>query len=436
MKSKDLDKNKIGSDITSLIKRLFPICRSITGNGVRETLAILSEKIPLNITETPSGTVVNDWEVPDEWNINEAWIKDSKGNKIICFSNSNLHVLNYSAPINKKVTLSELKEHVFTLPDQPDLIPYRTSYYNKNWGFCMAHNQLIKLKDDEEYTVFIDSTIEPGSLTYGEYLLKGDINQEVILICHICHPSLGNDNLSGIAVATALYNCLKDQKLKYSYRFLFTPATIGSITWLSQNEETIKNIKHGLVLTLLGDEGKFNYKKSREGNTQIDEIVQNVLKLTTKEYKILEFSPYGYDERQFCSPGYNLPVGRLSRTPFAEYPEYHTSADNLDFIKEDKMVESLEKLLNIVSIIENNKNYINLKPKGEPQLGKRGLFRSISGQSNMKNYQMALLWILNQSDGNHSLLDISNKSGIDFDEIKFAADALENVQLIQDINVN
>lgn len=298
----------------------------------------------------------------------------------------------------------------------------------------MSHNQFESL-EDELYNVFIDASIKPGYLTYGEYLLKGETDEEVILICHVCHPSLCNDNLSGIAVATQLYKCLKQQNLKYSYRFLFIPATIGSITWLSQNEDNVNKIEHGLVLTLLGDEGKFNYKKSREGNYEIDSIVENVLKNKFEEYNILEFSPYGYDERQFCSPGYNLPVGRISRTPHAEYPEYHTSADNMDFVKEDKMVESLEIVLHIISTIENNATYLNLKPKGEPQLGKRGLFRGISGQSNMKNYQMALLWVLNQSDGNHSLLDISNKSGIDFDDIKFAANALENVELIKKMSL-
>ena len=434
MKTNSFDKKKVGTDISNLIERLFPICRSITGDGVRETLSIIAEYIPLKITEVKSGTKVNDWEVPDEWNIKDAWIKNSSGEKIVNFKDSNLHVLNYTEPVNKKVTLSELKEHVFTLPDQPDLIPYRTSYYDRNWGFCMSYNQFESL-EDELYSVFIDASIKPGFLTYGEYLLKGETDEEVILICHVCHPSLCNDNLSGIAVANELYKCLKQQNLKYSYRFLFIPATIGSITWLSKNEDNVNKIEHGLVLTLLGDQGKFNYKKSREGNYEIDNIVENVLKNKLEEYNILEFSPYGYDERQFCSPGYNLPVGRISRTPHAEYPEYHTSADNLDFVKEDKMVESLEIVLHIISTIENNAIYLNLKPKGEPQLGKRGLFRGISGQSNMKNYQMALLWVLNQSDGYHSLLDISNKSGIDFDEIKFAANALENMNLIKRISL-
>jgi aminopeptidase-like protein len=427
------DKKKAGNKIISLIERLYPICRSITGDGVRETLSIISDFIPLNISEVSSGLKVNDWEVPLEWNIKDAWIKNSKGEKIIRFSDSNLHVLNYSEPINKKLTLSELKEHLFTLPEHPDWIPYRTSYYERNWGFCMSYNQYLTLEDGE-YQVNIDSTIEPGHLTYGEYLLKGETEEEVLISSHVCHPSLCNDNLSGIAVAVSIFNYLKQQKLHYSYRFLFIPATIGSITWLSRNEDKLDKIKHGLVLTLLGDRGKFNYKKSRRGNTEIDQTVENILRNKSHEYNILDFSPYGYDERQFCSPGYNLPVGRISRTPHAQYPEYHTSADNLDFVKEDKLADSLEMLLNVFSVLENNATYLNLKPKGEPQLGKRGLFRGISGQSKMKNYQMALLWVLNLSDGNNSLLDISDKSQLDFNEIKFAADALENVELIKKLN--
>ena len=428
------DKKNIGKEIIDLIERLYPICRSITGDGVRETLSIISDFIPLEIHEVPSGSKVNDWDVPLEWNIKDAWIKNNKGEKIIRFSDSNLHVLNYSEPIDKKITLSELKEHLFTLPEHPDWIPYRTSYHDRNWGFCMSHKQFKGLEDGI-YHVNIDSTIEPGYLTYGEYLLEGETAEEVLITSHVCHPSLCNDNLSGIAVATATFNYLKKQKLKYSYRFLFIPATIGSIAWLSRNDDTIKNIKHGLVLTLLGDSGKFNYKKSRRGNAQIDRAVENILRSKFQEYNILDFSPYGYDERQFCSPGYNLPVGRISRTPHAQYPEYHTSADNLDFVKESKLVESLELLLCVFSILENDTTYLNLKPKGEPQLGKRGLFRGISGQSKMKNYQMALLWVLNLSDGKNSLLEISDRSSLDFNEIKFAADALENVELIEKQNV-
>ena len=428
-KIKLIDVASKGKAMFELINQMYPICRSITGNGVRETLSIISKVIPITIHEVPSNTKVLDWEIPLEWNINDAWIKNSKGEKIIDFKVSNLHVLNYSIPIHKKVNLKELKEHLFTLPDYPDWIPYRTSYHNKEWGFCMAYNQLKSLKD-ELYEVKIDSKLEQGSLTYGEYFIKGQVEDEVLISTHICHPSLANDNLSGIAVAAFVAEILGSLKTKFSYRFLFIPGTIGSITWLSLNEDKIEKIKHGLVLTLLGDEGAFSYKKSRNGDRIIDSIVENCLKHAKDDYKILDFSPYGYDERQFCSPGYDLTIGRLSRSVHGEFPEYHTSADNLNFIKQDKLVDSLEMILSIIDVIEENRTYINLNPKGEPQLGKRGLFKKIGGESNTKDYQIALLWVLNQSDGENSLLDISLKSGINFSLINISAKELEKVELL------
>jgi len=424
--------NNKGKDIFNLIEEMYPICRSITGNGVRETLSIISKVIPLSIHEIPSKTKALDWEVPLEWNINDAWIKNSKEEKIIDFKNCNLHVLNYSIPIHKKVTIKELKEHLFTLPDYPDLVPYRTSYHNREWGFCISHNQFQELNDDT-YEVKIDSTLENGSLTYGEFFIKGESDDEVLISTHVCHPSLANDNLSGIAIATFIAESLNREKRipKLSYRFLFIPATIGSIVWLSLNEDKIKNIKHGLVLTLLGDNSTFNYKKSRRGNSIIDTIVENCLKNSQENYKILDFSPYGYDERQFCSPGYNLPIGTLSRAIHGEFPEYHTSADNLEFIHQEKLEESLDLIISIIRIIENNETFINLCPKGEPQLGKRGLFKKIGGESETKDFQMALLWVLNQSDGENSLLDISIKSKLNFDLIKKSADELVAVNLLQ-----
>lgn len=415
-----------------MIEKLFPLNRSITGNGVRETLSILLETIPLKINEVPSGTKVLDWEVPKEWNISDAWVKNSKGEKVIDFKNSNLHVLNYSVPVHKKVTIDELKDHLYTLPDFPDWIPYRTSYYNENWGFCLTHNELKKL-DDTEYEIFIDSSLKKGSLTYGEYYIKGALEDEILISTHICHPSLANDNLSGIAVATNLAEQLSKMQLRYSYRFLFIPVTIGSITWLSLNEDKVKNIKYGLVLTLLGDENKFNYKKSRIGDSQIDKIVENHFRDSKIGYEILDFAPYGYDERQYCSPGFNLPVGRLSRSIHGEFPEYHTSADNLNFVKPDKLFESINSIMSIINIIEANKKYLNTKPKGEPQLGKLGLFKKVGGQSDAKEYQMALLWMLNMSDGNNSIVDISIQSGLKFNVLENAATALNKVKLLQEI---
>lgn len=432
IETKDINVKTAGSELYHLAEKLYPVCRSITGNGVRETLRELQEIIPLEIHEVPSGEKVFDWTVPNEWNINDAYIKDPAGKKIVDFKELNLHVLNYSVPVHKKLPLQELKKNLFTLPDQPDLVPYKTSYYKENWGFCLSHNQLVSLPEGE-YEVFIDSTLAPGSLTYGEFYIKGRTEDEVLITAHVCHPSLCNDNLSGIGVASYLAQLLMDSNPRYSYRFLFIPGTIGSITWLARNEEKTKNIKFGLVAALLGGEGKFTYKKSRRGNADIDRIVVNELRNRKKDYGVIDFFPYGYDERQFCSPGFNLPVGSLTRTPHGEFPEYHTSADNLDFVTPEQLEESLEVYKSVIYAIENNRTYINLSPKCEPQLGKRGLYAPIGGDLNAQEFQIGLLWILNQSDGEHSLLDISERANMDFALLKKGADALVNANLLKEV---
>lgn len=424
---------KDGQHLYDLIEKLYPIPRSITGDGVRQTLSVISEVIPLQISEVPSGTKAFDWEVPMEWNIRDAWIKNSKGEKIIDLKQSNLHVLNYSIPVNKKVELAELKEHLFTLPDQPELIPYRTSYHNLNWGFCLPHKQFEELKD-ETYEVMIDSSLKPGSITFGEYFIEGSTKEEVLISTHVCHPSLANDNLSGIAISAFLARLLSQQNTRYSYRFLFIPVTIGSITWLSRNEAETSKIKHGLVLTLLGDSSNFHYKRSRLGNAKIDQIVEKVMQDFGKPHKLIDFSPYGYDERQYCSPGFNLPVGRLTRKPHGEFPEYHTSADNMDFVKPAKLFESLQLISTIIEVIETNKSFLNLNPKCEPQLGKRGLFKKVGGASKTKDFHMALLWMLNYSDGEHSLLDIAKLSGLKYNMLLEASKRLMDVELLQELN--
>jgi aminopeptidase-like protein len=414
-----------------LIQRLYPICRSITGDGVRQTLKILQEHIPLVVREVPSHTPVFDWTVPREWNIRDAYIKNSQGEKIVDFHECNLHVLNYSLPVNKRVSLDELKAHVFTLPDKPDWIPYRTSYYKENWGFCLSHNQLAGLPEGE-YEVFIDSSLEDGCLTYGEYFLKGQADDEILISTHVCHPSLANDNLSSIALAVFLGKYLSARSSKYSYRFLFTPGCIGSITWLSLNEAQVARIKHGLVLACVGDTGEITYKKSRRGNATIDRAVIQVLRDAGDPYEVCEFSPYGYDERQFCSPGFNLPVGCFMRTPHGQFPEYHTSADNLEFIDLKSLDDSFTKCLSILNVIENNAIYLNQNPKCEPQLGRRGLYSAIGGQSDGKTQELAMLWVLSFSDGENSLLDIADRSGVPFAVIHRAAEALKQSQLIEE----
>ena len=427
----EVDSN-VGEKMYQLADTLFPICRSITGNGVRETLKIVATHIPLDIHEVATGTQVFDWIVPREWNINDAYIIDSRGNKIVDFKQNNLHVLNYSAPIHKKVSLDELKGHLYSIPDHPDWIPYRTSYYQEKWGFCITHKQLQELEDGE-YEVYIDSSLSEGHLTYGEYFIPGESDEEVLFSCHICHPSLANDNLAGIALMVQLAQALSKQKLKYSYRFLFIPGTIGSITWLSQNEKTARKIKHGLVVVCVGDPGAFTYKRSRQHDSMIDRISLNILETTGAKYEVIDFYPYGYDERQYCSPGFNLAVGSLSRTTHGCYPEYHTSADNMNFIDIDSMSESLHTYLAIVDVLEYDKKFINIKPHCEPQLGKRGLYEATGGtHANDKNFQMALLWILNLSDGKNSLLDISVRSGIPFSTLKAATKALLKTDLLEE----
>jgi aminopeptidase-like protein len=415
--------DQIGEKLYKLISDLYPICRSITGNGFRETLKILQQHIPLEIQEVPTGTEVFDWIVPKEWNIKDAYIKNSQGEKIVDFANSNLHIMNYSIPVHKKVSLPELQEHLLTIPEHPDWIPYRTSYYQERWGFCLTHNQYLELEDDE-YEVYIDSSLEPGHLTYGEYFIPGKSTDEVLISCHACHPSLCNDNLSGISIAVFLAKHLSQFTPHYCYRFIFIPGTIGSITWLSVNEEKVSKIKHGLVLTCLGDSGNLTYKKSRQSNTEIDEIAAYVLKSSKQNYEIIDFFPYGYDERQYCSPGFNLAVGCLMRSPHGTFPEYHTSADNLSFVQPQYLADSFSKCMSILQILDNNKIYINQNPKCEPQLGKRGLYRAIGGQKDGGLNEMAILWVLNLSDGHHTLLDIAKKSEMAFDVIKKAADIL------------
>ena len=422
---------EVGRDIYALITELYPICRSITGNGFRETLKIIQKHVPLEIHEVPSGIKVFDWTVPKEWNIKDAYIKNSKGEKVIDFQKSNLHILNYSIPIRKKISLKELKEHLFSLPEHPDWIPYKTSYYKENWGFCISHNKLMELKDGG-YEVVIDSALENGHLTYGELYIKGEQADEVLISCHACHPSLCNDNLSGVSLATFLAKHLNRGKLRYSYRFLFIPGTIGSITWLSLNESTVSKIKHGLVVACVGDSGKFTYKRSRQGDAEIDKATIHVLKHSDNEYEIIDFSPYGYDERQYCSPGFNLPVGSLTRTPHGRYAQYHTSADNLDLVRPEYLADSFSKYLSVLDVLENNKKYLNQNPKCEPQLGKRGLYRAMGGRIDEVLGEKAMLWVLNLSDGEHTLLDIADRSGLTFDIITEAADALCEKGLLEE----
>ncbi|MGF7182400.1 DUF4910 domain-containing protein [Tunturiibacter psychrotolerans] len=420
--------SELGGELHRFAADLYPICRSITGNGIRQTLKMIQNRIPLQIFEVPTGTPVFDWRVPKEWNIRDAYIKAPDGKRVVDFQQCNLHVMNYSTPVHATLPLNEIRPHLSTIPEQPDWIPYRTSYYKEDWGFCLSHNQMLQL-DDGDYEVCIDSTLEEGHLTYGECYFAGRSSDEVLISCHACHPSLANDNLSGLAVSTFLARHLSGRDLRYSYRFLFIPGTIGAITWLAQNRKAVGNIRHGLVLSGIGDVGGFHYKKSRRGNAEIDRAVACVLRDCGESSEILDFSPYGYDERQYCSPGFNLPVGCLMRSVWGTFPEYHTSADNLDFIQPASLAGSLHACLGIVDVLENNRRYVNQNPYCEPQLGKRNLYRATGGDS-IGTEINARLWVLSLSDGDHSLLDIAERSKIPFFTISEAARLLCDASLL------
>jgi len=402
-------------ELEKYFDKLWPITRSLTGDGNRRSLQILSEIIDLEIKEVPSGTSCLDWTVPPEWNIREAWIKDSKGNKIIDFADSNLHVLGYAEPVRAHLTFEELKAHLYTLPDQPDVIPYITSYYQRRWGFCLSHNQFQSLDEKGEYEVYIDSTLdENGSMSVGEAVIEGKSEKEILLSTYICHPSLAHNELSGPLVAAFIYNQLKQKKnLKYTYRFVFVPETIGSIYMLSiYGEHWMKHMLAGFIITCIGDDGPFTYKKSRRGNAISDRVVEEVLKQSGEDFKILDFSPRGSDERQYCSPGFNLPVGSLMRTMYGEYKAYHTSADNKDFISFEAMEKSISKYLEIIEVMEKNEKYINTLPYGEPQLGNRGLYPTLRSKQDNEDFLEAMMWVLNLADGKHDLIDMSQKSKI------------------------
>jgi aminopeptidase-like protein len=418
-----------GEEIYALAAQIYPLCRSITGPGVRETLAILKEHVPLTVEEVPTGTPVLDWTIPKEWVIRDAYIADGSGKRVVDFKAHNLHVLNYSAPVRTTLPLAELKKHIFTLPDQPDLIPYRTSYYAERWGFCMRHRDLMALPEGD-YDVVVDSELKDGSLTYGEHLLTGETEDEVLISAHVCHPSLANDNCSGLALLAVLAERLKGVKTRYSYRFIVAPGTIGSIAWLARNEDKVARIKHGLVLSGVGDAGGPTYKKSRRGDDLIDRAMARAIKKQGPAPKVIDFFPYGYDERQYGSPGFNLPVGLLQRSQFATFPEYHTSADNLDFIAPEYLQASFDAVVAAIEIVEKNRTLKNLFPKGEPQLGRRGLYGALGGDKDAYAKNMAMLWVLNLSDGEHSLLDIAERADIPFRIIEETARVLEQHGLL------
>ena len=419
----------IGREAYDLMRRLFPLCRSLTGDGVRATFDVLEETVPIARTEIPSGTQVFDWIVPDEWNIRDAYVAAPDGTRVVDFRESSLHVVSYSEPVRATLPLEELEPRLFTLPEQPDLIPYRTSYYSRTWGFCLPHRRLLELAAGD-YEVVIDSTLEPGHLTYGEVVLDGAVDDEVLISTYVCHPALANDNLSGIVVAAMVAKELARRRLHHTYRFVWAPGTIGPLCWLHQNRDRLDRIRHGLAVSCIGDDGGFTYKRSRRGDADVDRAVATVLRDAGAPHRVLDWDPWGGDERQFCSPGFDLPVGTLMRTPHGEFDGYHTSADGLERISAAALEEAVQTCLAVVDVLETNRTMVNLSPYGEPQLGRRGLYRTAGGAVATPDDERALLWVLNLSDGTASLLDIAERSGIAYPVVRRAAERLEQADLL------
>lgn len=424
-----VDRDRIGQSMHDLIRRLFPINRSLTGDGVRETLRILKEFLPLVVTEVPTGTACFDWVVPDEWNVRDAYVKDATGRRVIDWRKHTLHLLGYSVPIHTTLSLEELRPHLYTLPAQPDAIPYLTSYYERRWGFCLTENQLRALAPGQ-YEVNIDSSLEPGSLSLADVVLPGASDREVLISTYVCHPSMANNELSGPAVTVWLYRLLATLPVRrYTYRFVFTPETLGTLAYLArQGEHLRRHLIAGYVVTCVGDPGPYTFKRSRRGDTIADRAGEHALRhyAPRRSTTVHDYSPIGSDERQYCSPGFDLPVASLTRSMYVSYPEYHTSLDDLDFVTADALADSLRAYLRILQVLERDGRYRNLSPYGEPQLGRRGLYPTLGSQKDTNTDQQiaALLWVLSYADGRNTLLDIAERADLPLPMLASAADQL------------
>ena len=422
----------LGDRLYRLVEALVPLRRCLTGDGLRKTLARLAEEAPVAITEVATGTPVLDWTIPPEWHVREAYLATPDGRRIVDWADSALHVVQYSQSVHDRMTLAALRPHLHSLPERPDWVPYRTSYYTPAWGFCLAHRTLDALAaevgDDTPLEVVIDADHRDGSLTYGEIVVPGETEDEILLSAHACHPHLANDNAASLAVAAALASDrATGLPRRYTLRVLVAPGTLGAIAWLHQNRATLARIRHGLVLANLGDGGSLTYKQTRRATLDgaphaVDRAVALAARDLGVPLDVRSFSPTGYDERQFASPGIDLPVGRLTRTPHGEYPEYHTSADDLTLVRPDALAASYGALAATLDILDGDARYRSRVPDGEPQLGRRGLYAPVGGQPVAPDAQTALLWVLNLADGSHSLLDAAVHSGLPFRTLRAAAD--------------
>ena len=427
-----------GAALAALVAELLPLRRCITGDGLRQTLAAIGERVPVQTTEVPTGTDVLDWTVPREWRVRDAYLA-LDGERVVDWADSPLHLVQYSVPVRDRMPLWALRSHLHTLPDQPSLVPYRTGYYAPTWGFCLTQDALdalaARIGEGAELDVVIDADLFDGSLSYGEVVVPGETADEVLLSAHACHPALANDNASSLAVVTALARRLLDgPALRHTVRVLIAPGTIGAVAWLDRNHARLDRVRHGLVLANLGDGGGLTYKRSRRGTLDaplaVDRAVEVVARDRGAGLDVRPFTPDGYDERQFGSPGFDLPVGRLTRTPHGEYPEYHTSGDDLGLIRPAALAESLAVLEAVVRALDRDAVYRNTSPYGEPQLGRRGLYAAVGGAAHGPQAQQAVLWVLNLSDGRHSLLDVAQRSGLPFDAVRQAADRLLDAGLL------
>ena len=445
--------DKLQEEANELFQDLFPVCRSITGDGVRETLSRLQEIVQFDMKEIQSGTVCYDWVIPEEWNIRDAYVKDSMGNKVIDFHENNLHVVNYSVPVDKKLSFQELEDHLHYLPELPGAIPYRTAYYDRNWGFCLSYDQLTQLDRNGEYHVYIDSSLSEGSLTYGEGIIEGSSEQEFLISTYCCHPSLANDNLSGPVLWALLFRELKSKGTYHSYRFVIVPETIGAIAYLCRNEVSMKQVQGGFILTTVAGPGKFGYKHTYLGDHLIDRVVRKTFDELDISYVPYPFDIKGSDETSYSSPHFRIPIGTICKDKYYEYDYYHTSLDNLDFVSAKDLVETLKLYLLTIEKLEVNLVYQSLNPYCEPMLGKHDLIPKIGGQINQKavdfkkehsereyrisaedtiygNELDAVLWIMFYSDGQTSLLDIAEKTKLPVKQVYETAERLKKHGLL------
>jgi aminopeptidase-like protein len=438
-----------------LLRQLFPICRSITGDGLRATLNLLRKISDFSLTEIPSGSVCYDWIVPDEWNVRDAYIADSKGRRVIDFKANNVHLVNYSTPFEGTLTFDELAARLHTLPNLPNAIPYRTTYYNRTWGFCLTHEQFQELDKGEKYHVLVDTTLAPGALTYGDVLLPGKSGREYLISTYVCHPSLANDNLSGVVLWALLLAELRKRQLHHSYRFVIAPETIGALAYIARNEAAVKGLSGGFVVTTAAGPGSFGYKSTWCSDSVIDCAVRLTFREQNLEYVEYPFEVNGSDERQYSTPGLRVPVGTICKDKYYEYPYYHTSLDNLDFISAVNLVETLKLYLLAIEKLELNRTYHSLNPIGEPMLGKRGLYPQTGGAIKQKaasaaihaerRYAVdagnilygseldAIRWVLFYADGATPLLKVAEKTGLPMRQLHEVAEKLVLGGLLEEI---